>query len=284
MEVVVVDDGSSCDLAPLVESCARESLATVRMVRQEPSGLTAARNRGAAEACGSILAYLDDDTLLATGWAAAVLEAFEETACDALAGRVELQFEAPRPRWVDGSRLRLYLSELDLGPGPRAELPPNVLPVGANCAVRRDAFERLGGFRPGFDRMGASLLSNGDLEFFGRLRAAGGLIVYEPAAQVRHRVPAERLTFDWFKQRAYAQGISDVLLAAALDSRSRSAREVIRAMRAAPVLARNLLSGQGPTNARLWLWYCRGRRHALRCQPSSAPHAVPVSEGATPRE
>ena len=268
-EVIVIDDGSTCDLSPALDAFA-ESSTPVRLVRQEPSGLTTARNRGASEAVGSVLAYLDDDTLVSPGWASAVADAFERSDFDGLAGRVELQFEAPPPRWIEAARLRLYLSEFDLGTGEVRPLPDPLLPVGANCAVTRGAFDRLGGFREGFDRVGQSLLSNGDLEFFRRLRAKGGRIAYAPNAHVLHRVPAQRLTSAWFRQRAYAQGLSDVLLdPPPTGSRARSlAREVARSARAAPILFRNLAHGHGAMNARLWLVYCRGRRDGIRQRSS----------------
>lgn len=264
-EVVVIDDGSECDLSPAVASLPPSPI-SIRLIRQEPSGLTAGRNHGASIANGSILAYLDDDTIVSPGWAAAVISAFEETGCDGMAGRVELQFEAPRPRWIEAARLRLYLSELELGAG-RVPLEPPWLPVGANCAVTRAAFDRLGGFRDGFDRVGGSLLSNGDLEFFARLRDGGGTIVYEPGAHVLHRVPAERLTLAWFRRRSYAQGLSDMLFDPPPEGQARIVtigREIARAGRAAPILVSNLLEGHGPTNARLWLTYCRGRLDAVR--------------------
>jgi glycosyltransferase involved in cell wall biosynthesis len=267
MEILIVDDGSTSDLAAVVAAVRPSCPFAIRLIAQPPSGLTAGRNRAAAEANGSVLAYLDDDTLVSPGWAAAIIRAFDETGCEGLAGRVELQFEASPPRWVDTARLRLYLSEFDLGNQRRIELPGPLLPVGANCAVSRDAFDRLGGFRPGFDRVGRSLLSNGDLEFFARLRASGLRIVYEPAAHVLHRVPGERLTKAWFRRRSYAQGMSDVLLdppSPAQPHVMAVAREIGRAARAIPILARNLLQGRGPTNARLWLTYCHGRLDSLR--------------------
>lgn len=266
LEVVVIDDGSAVDLESVVAE-APAGLVTVRYVRQEPAGLTVARNHGAEVAGGDVLAYLDDDTLVSQGWASAVLAAFDATGCDGLAGRVELKLEGPAPRWLDSGRLRLYLSELDLGAGPRREIEPPLLPVGANCAVRRAAFDRVGGFRSGFGRSGASLLSNEELDFFRRVRATGGTIVYEPEAHVLHRVPESRLTIEWFRRRSHAQGVSDVLLdppAASARQPAIVARELLRGGRAAPILVQNLLQGHGPTNARLWLSYCRGRLDAVR--------------------
>lgn len=56
-EVLVVDDGSSDDTAAI----ARAWGAPVRLVEQATSGPAATRNRGAAEAAGDLLAFLDPD-------------------------------------------------------------------------------------------------------------------------------------------------------------------------------------------------------------------------------
>src|SRR5579859_3827060 len=205
-EIVVVDDGSTSDIAAVVASVAGGSM---RCERQPLGGLNAARNRGAAAATGDVLAFLDDDTLVSPNWAAAMLATFELPECAAVGGRVELALAGPAPPWL--AVRRYYLAEYDLGPAAHW-LEGDPVPVGANCAVRRDAFERLGGFRTGLDRVGRSLVSNGDTEFFRRLRATGGRIRYEPAAHVRHCVPAERLTVEFFLRRHYSQGVSDELM------------------------------------------------------------------------
>lgn len=263
MEVVVVDDGSAADLSGVVSDLSTVAI-PVRMERQEPSGLNVARNRGATAARGAILAYLDDDTLVAPEWAAAVIDAFEREGCDGLAGRIRLQLEAAAPRWLT-PRVRCYLTELDLGPRP-LDLDTGLVPFGANCATSRAAFERLGGFRVGLDREGSSLLSNGDIEFFGRLRAAGGRIRYRPDASVLHRVVAQRLTKTWFRRRVWAQGVGDGLL----DPEGSTARDVLRAGRAAPILARNAAAGRGIFAAELWLRYCAGRIAGRKPRPSGA--------------
>src|SRR5258708_7863844 len=96
-EVLVIDDGS---IPPLSESLADASLLElpVRFIRQQPGGLNAGRNRGAHEAAGEILAFLDDDILVDPGWCAAVLTAFGDPSCDAVGGRVLLRLEGTPPR------------------------------------------------------------------------------------------------------------------------------------------------------------------------------------------
>lgn len=262
-EVVVVDDGSEPPLAAVVERFADRGR-PVRCVRQEPSGLNVGRNTGATSTHAPLVAYLDDDTLVDPRWAAEVVRAFDTEGADAVACRIVLQLEGEEPAWLTPG-LRAYLSELDLG-GEADWLGPGRVPFGAACAVTRDALEGAGWFAAGLDRIGGSLVSNGELELFERVRARGGRILYWPSARVLHRVPAARLTLDWFHRRARAQGVSDALLHPAVGVRRlpAMAREIVRAARAGPILVRSLARGKGTVAAALWLSYCSGRFMTIR--------------------
>jgi glucosyl-dolichyl phosphate glucuronosyltransferase len=274
-EVVVVDDGTD---PPLEEQLALEPAAgpvapadpvapaggpLVRLARQAPAGLNAARNRGVLEARGEVIAFLDDDTLVDPDWACAMAAAFADGACDAVAGRVLLRLEDAPPAWLT-PKLRRYLAEYDHGDVARP-VSTDQVPVGANCAVRRAAWSAAGGFAPGLDRAGTSLLSNGDTEFFRRLLDRGATIRYAPAARVEHCVSAERLTRQFFRRRAYAQGASDAMLAVAATGRAGSmVRETVRAGRSAPIAARGVVEGRGATTAQFWIQYCKGRMSVIR--------------------
>ncbi len=264
LEVIVVDDGSSLDIGAVVAAVSAEGSIAMRYERQELTGLNGARNRGASVARGDVLAFLDDDTLVSPGWARALLRGFDIHECAGIGGRVELGLAAPIPDWL-GER-RYYLAEYDLGADARwLEDDPD--PVGANCAVRRSDFERVGGFRLGLDRTAKSLVSNGDTEFFRRLRAAGGRLRYEPAASVLHCIPEERLTVRYFIKRDYAQGISDELLlrleghGPTLGHGIGLAREIARLWKP---LCRDVLHGRGTVMTRLLASYWLGRLSALR--------------------
>jgi GT2 family glycosyltransferase len=267
-EVVVVDDGSTSDVAAVVAEQAASGAVRIRCERRSLGGLNAGRNHGAAVAEGDVLAFLDDDTLVSPGWARAMLSAFERHPVAGVGGRVELALAAPAPSWL--APRRYYLAEYDLGENA-AWLIGDPVPVGANCAVRREDFARIGGFHSGLDRLGRSLVSNGDTEFFRRLRAAGGSLRYEPAAWVLHRVPAERLTIDFFVRRHYAQGISDELMSALEHPNWTARQRVARLARdlggsIAPqvgTVIKDLLRGRGTVNAHFFACYWRGRFAAM---------------------
>ena len=62
------------------------------------------------------------------------------------------------------------------------------------------------------DRKGGCLLSNGDVHMERCLQRAGYGCYYDPAIQVRHHVPASRMTAPWFLNRFYWQGVSDAVM------------------------------------------------------------------------
>lgn len=260
LEIVVIDDGSRADVAPVVADAAVGAPFLVRCERQPLAGLNAARNRGAAIARGELLAFLDDDTLVDPGWARALLDAFADHPCAAVAGRVRLQLAGPAPEWL-AERERVMLAEYELGDDPRwlDEDPP---PVGANCAVRSRDLHTVQGFRAGLDRRGRSLVSNGDSEFFLRVRASGGLLRYEPRASVIHCVPARRLTVQYFVRRNYSQGVSDELMAK-LQGQDPDPPHVIPLLRglggAGKMICRDAVLGRSTAAGRFWGGYWAGR-------------------------
>jgi glucosyl-dolichyl phosphate glucuronosyltransferase len=260
MEVLVVDDGSRKPVA-LDEPVGEIAVACLR---QSHLGLNAARNRGAEAARGELVAFVDDDVIAPAGWAAAVDGGFTSTGCDALGGRISLRPERPLPEWLTDEQLA-YLSRYDLGDAPR-QVGLRDLPFGANFALQREALERLGGFRADLDRVGETLISNGETELLRRLLREGGRIVYWPAAEVAHRVTAERLTRAWFRERALAQGISDLRTEPAgartdaLLGHLLALRETIRAARELPRLIGRLARGRSRFDLVLWREYWRGRR------------------------
>jgi glycosyltransferase involved in cell wall biosynthesis len=75
LEVVLVDDGGTDDLAGWVGAQRDDR---VRLVRQDNAGPSAARNRGIAESTGGLVAFLDSDDVWEPSFLAELVPLFED--------------------------------------------------------------------------------------------------------------------------------------------------------------------------------------------------------------
>ena len=180
-EVIVVDDGSGDDTPEVLRL-----IENVRVVRNDPGvGFVGACNAGAAQARGRFLLFLNNDTLVTPGWLAPLVGTFDQyPRCGAVGPKVvypdgKLQ-EAGGIVWRDGRGWNYgkfddaakpsynYLRQVDYCSG---------------CAlmVRRELFERLGGFD---QRYAPGYWEDVDLCF--GLRSIGYDVLYQPASCVAH--------------------------------------------------------------------------------------------------
>lgn len=137
VEVVVVDDGSTDESAPVAAGFEGRG---VRCIRQRNAGVGAARNRGIAESRGEHLVFLDaDDRLLSSAIETGVRELEARPECGFVYGfsRPISAAGAVMPHAVDTIERADYALLL----GGRGVLPPAV------AMFRRRAVERVGGFR-----------------------------------------------------------------------------------------------------------------------------------------
>lgn len=184
--------------------------ADVRSVVCEEPGLSQARNCAIAAAQGEVIAFLDDDALVCDDWCSAILDRMHAgPELGALGGKVAPLFDSDDlPHWFD-DRLCGHLSCIDWGDTPRF-LRPGEWVVGANMAFRREVVARFGGFDANLGRRGTtSLLSNEETALLARIGLHS--VFYDPAMAVRHVIPPERLTPQWFRSRVYWQAVSDLV-------------------------------------------------------------------------
>ena len=168
-ETLVVDDGSTDGTGDFVE----KNFPWVRLIRLEPSGLSAARNVGAAAAHGEVFAFTDDDCEPDREWIARLRPLFLKGDY-AAAGGPNLP---PKPRtWEEavvcaapGAPSHVMLDD------EQAEHLP-----GCNLVVTRAAFDAIGGFDPQFHTAGD------DVDFCWRLRDAGFRLGFVAGAFVWH--------------------------------------------------------------------------------------------------
>ena len=170
-------------------------------------GLSRARNQGAGEARGDIIAYLDDDAVAEPGWLAALVREFRDERVMAATGCI-----LPTNVETDAERAFAARGGFSVGDNTRRILDqdnPDWFELacfggignGANMAFRRSVFD----LWPGFDeRLGAgSPIGGGEEHYaFFSMVDRGFRVVYTPDAVLRHPFPA---TLDELRGRVARQ-------------------------------------------------------------------------------
>jgi GT2 family glycosyltransferase len=182
VEILVVDDGSTDDIANAIRS-----YSSVRLISQANAGPASARNRGALEARGKILLFTDDDCVPMPDWLEAMLEPFKDGEIVGAKGIYRTHQKSLAARFVqieyeDKYRLMAGLSSIDFIDTYSA-------------AFRRDRFLEMTGYDTSFPVACAE-----DIELSYRMSARGWKMVFVPKAIVYHTHPA---TFSSYLKKKY---------------------------------------------------------------------------------
>ena len=215
-EVIVVDNGSTDSTRQVTEQIIAANLThQIRYIWEPEPGLLSGRHRGAEEAKGHILVFIDDDIEADKGWLSAIMDVFQDASVHLVGGPSLPDYESEPPSWIESfwvqheyGRMCGWLSLLDFGEQIR-EIDP-VYVWGLNFAIRKKTLFEVGGFHPDcilkhlqrFQGDGESGLSI-------KIREKGLKAVYHPKALVWHKVPSERMTVEYFEKRAFYQGVCD---------------------------------------------------------------------------
>jgi glycosyltransferase involved in cell wall biosynthesis len=212
-DVVVVDNDDPPGATATFEEHARAVGVSVRLVRESERGASHTRNRGIAEATGSIIVFLDDDVVPAQDWLATLVEPIVAGRCNGTGGRVVLDPSVTRPEWFDEPGLGGYLAAHDPSPVER-EVVEDEFVITANAAFDTAILRAGGGFDPQLGPREGTQLVNDDVLLCDRFIACGGRVHHVPAAVVVHELPAQRLRPRYLLARAHTQGRSDWILLA----------------------------------------------------------------------
>jgi GT2 family glycosyltransferase len=194
LRTLVVDNAPSDDRTRrLVSELARTR--QIEYVREPRGGLSWARNRAIEASDSEIIAWVDDDEVCDQWWAAEIARAFVEVpeagAVTGIVAPAELETESQV--WFEqysglgrgrGFARAVFSPATAQQQSPLYPLPP--YGAGANMAFRRDAIERIGRFDCALGT-GTATLAGEDTAALSALLLAGGTIVYQPSAVVRHR-------------------------------------------------------------------------------------------------
>jgi GT2 family glycosyltransferase len=207
-EIIVGDNDSVDQTGVLLKQRSGNCPVPLKTMNVTRPGKSAVLNEAMGSAGGEILAFLDDDVVVAETWLEALAGFFENhPGYDVAQGVVRI----PAPESEDPEIRQLMKRYRTI---PHLDLPVTYREIrllnGSNFAVRRGIFERIGGFD---ERLGPGASgTSGDVELAQRIVNAGIKIAYMRETVVYHRVDRSRLTEDYFKSTHQRQGRSRLLM------------------------------------------------------------------------
>lgn len=176
-EVIIVDNGSQDHTRDVVTDVARSSALPLKYTVEAKRGLSHARNHGVTHATGSLIAFTDDDCLIAPTWLDAVVQEFTaDHELMVLGGRVDLADYQDAPIGIRPFPDRLQICSFE-------QIMERL--IGCNMAFRRNVFDTMGFFDTKLGA-GTQVGSAEDIDMFYRAIKAGMKTCYSPTMRIRH--------------------------------------------------------------------------------------------------
>lgn len=136
-EIIVVDNGSVDETAETAKSLG------ARVIKETKSGIANARNAGATQSSGEILCFIDADSTLCRNWIKRAQNHFEKGASAVVGINVFVNKNPIKLVWYNSytiiAHAALFLNNF---------LFRRLLLSAGNLAIKKDVFEKLGGYEP----------------------------------------------------------------------------------------------------------------------------------------
>jgi len=215
-EVLVIDNGSTDKTAQVSQHYGLR-LTNLRYFFVPEPGLHVGRHKGMLEAQGDILVFADDDIEAFPSWLASIQESFASPDVAMVGGNNFPMFLDAPPAWLlamwqtadlAGIKSISALSVIEF-PDTQREISPFQI-WGCNFAIRKQVLFAANGFHP--DGMPKELIrfrGDGETHVSQYVAQSGMKCVFNAGASVHHKVTPERMSFAYFRQRGFNQGVSD---------------------------------------------------------------------------
>ncbi|MGB7798369.1 MAG: glycosyltransferase family 2 protein, partial [Pseudonocardiaceae bacterium] len=182
LELICVDNASGDGSAQQIAAAVPQA----RLIRSDTNtGFAGGCNLGVTHATGEIVGFLNSDARPHRDWVRAAVEAFRDGPAVAAVASKVLDWDGERIDYVDGG-----LTWYGMGYKPHVGKPDDgahdtardvLFGTGAALLVRREVFERLGGFDERF------FMFCEDVDLGWRLNLRGYRVRYEPRSIAYHR-------------------------------------------------------------------------------------------------
>jgi GT2 family glycosyltransferase len=211
-EILVVDQTQNHEATVEAELAEWAASGTLRWIKQQPPGVVAAMNRGLREARNEIVLFLDDDIIPDDRLVEAHTRAHQDgPPCWAVAGQV---LQPGQEAIADGGRSSTKGLRADLNfafnSSERCELQ-NVM--AGNLSVKKSRALAVGGFD---EQYVPPVSFRFETDFARRVLAAGGKVLFEPGARIRHLAVAAggtRISGGHMRSGSPVHGVGDYYFA-----------------------------------------------------------------------
>jgi hypothetical protein len=213
-DILIVDNNSDRTTADRIA----ELIATwdgpvpLRSCHQPRQGLAYARQLAIETAEGGWVGFIDDDNWPAATWVAETcrfIQTFgqEHPNLVAIGSRIMGQYDRPLPEHFD--QIKAFLAVRDQGDLRRFSPDRLQLPPGAGLVVHRQCWlKRVPTELSLAGRVGNLMVSGEDYAALIHLAQQGGEIWYNPAMEVGHSIPGQRLQRSYLLPLAYGIGLA----------------------------------------------------------------------------
>ncbi|MHA1631988.1 MAG: glycosyltransferase family 2 protein [Candidatus Freyarchaeota archaeon] len=205
-EVLVIDNLSQDGTGEILSEMFNDYENFRLITPSQRISIAEARNYGLRVARGNFVAFIDDDCLAKNDWLKNIISPFKSETIACVGGKISPLLLGKKPSWF---RRDVYgiMGLTDWGEKPRDLF----FPIGGNMALRRDVALRVGGFREALGPKNVKLFGE-EISISERLRRAGFRVVYEPRAEVFHKLWCQRLDPKNLFERAYRISMGDYFL------------------------------------------------------------------------
>ncbi|HTK08028.1 MAG TPA: glycosyltransferase [Ktedonobacteraceae bacterium] len=174
-------------------------------------GLSSARNTGIGLANGEYIIFLDDDAEAEPDWLERLMNCCVAPHVLGVGGTVLPRWQGEKPRWFPPE----FYWVVGCTYHPLPQSPVIVRnPYGGCACIKREVFQKIGGFREGIGRVGPNSMGGEETELSIRAmqRWPEKVFLYEPRALIHHRIPDKRTRLSYFLTRCYAEGLSKAMI------------------------------------------------------------------------
>lgn len=206
-EILVVDNACCDTTRILVKKSIKDISGSdfyIEYICEPNIGLHNARHAGARAARGDILLYIDDDIVADKNLLEEIFNSYIDEDIGCVGGKILPKWEITPPQWIEMFP-KWYLSILDNG----KEKEEIQWIYGCNFSIKKELLLKLGGFNPDAfsDEKMWWMRGDGEAGLLMKVHKTGKKVIFNPGAITWHFIPKERLSIDYFKERAFKHGI-----------------------------------------------------------------------------